>query len=147
MTELGAGLTMAAAFMASAERRLAPRYRVKEDTFVYFYPPGSETASMLNLSLGGMYTGISDFKIPAGPVYTLPPSPAIVFRRSATRQASIRKTNYQSAGVLVAKRDGTPAGTPFFGHFRPLFFRYYDLFSAPAAFPRQAPAVPRSAAR
>lgn len=46
---------MAAAFMTSPERRVAPRYRVKPDTFVYFYPPGSEAATVQNLSLGGMY--------------------------------------------------------------------------------------------
>jgi len=46
---------MATEFMTSPERRAVPRYRIKPDTFVYFYPPGSETATIQDLSLGGMY--------------------------------------------------------------------------------------------
>lgn len=41
--------------MTIPERRSEPRYQVKPDTFVYFYPPGSEPATIQNLSLGGMH--------------------------------------------------------------------------------------------
>jgi hypothetical protein len=41
--------------MTYPERRSESRYQVKPDTFVYFYPPGSEPSTIQNLSLGGMY--------------------------------------------------------------------------------------------
>lgn len=52
--------------MSLSERRAEPRYQVKPETFVYFYPPGSEPATIQDLSLGGMYIGDKSSQLSEG---------------------------------------------------------------------------------